>query len=863
MSTLKIHTPLLNSAIANPQAVFQYTKTRITLLTERLVRVECSENGLFEDRPSQVFWYRNQPVPPAEILQAAQSLSIETNFFKLTYQDSNHGCTRESFQVLLKKSGRTVHLDDPNPGLLPGTARTLDEADGAIPLQPGVLSRSGWVQINDTQSLIFNTNGWLEPRLHQKGYRDLYFLICEQNYKAALQDYQKIAGTPPLLPRAFLGNWWSRYWAYTQTDIQHLVERFEQEKIPLSTYIIDMDWHITETGNTSTGWTGFSWNHDLLPDPPGLLKWLHDRGLKTALNLHPAEGIHPHEAQYTAVAKAMGVDPKTKQPIPFDIADPLFAQTYFDKVLHPLEDQGVDFWWLDWQQGEITKLPGLDPLWWLNHIHFYDLGRDSDKRAVIFSRWGGPGNHRYPIGFSGDSVITWESLAFQPYFTAAAANTAYGWWSHDIGGHMFGMEDRERYVRWVQFGVISPIFRLHSTKDQFVDRHPWGFDAEVLRLARSAMQFRHALIPYLYTMSRRNEQEGIPLITPLFYDWPAEESAYVNPNQYLFGTELMAAPVCSAADPETGKARQGIWFPPGEWFEFFNSKHHTGGRWEIDYFDLADIPLYAKAGGIIPLQTETTHNGVDNPASIDLMVFPGGDGTFTLYEDDGASQEYLQGVNAQTIYHSQYTGNRMSVTISAVSGDRTCLPAKRTYRILFRGITQPERISAVLDGKPLQIQMDYDIATRTVFTTPVQVQSDQQLVVEISTKQDTLLANNPTLESEVIDFLKGARIPSLSKWKISTIVEELKSDLKKLIHPQIQLTDNQKVALIEMITGAGGITVLHPEHGKQVVLLNPDQLSDFKCKGLKTGYIDPQGSVISEPKEEIQLDYFGLVKKKL
>ncbi len=863
MSSFNIHTPSMSSAAANLESIFQFTDTRITLLTERLIRVECSSNGQFEDRPSQVFWYRNQPLPTAEIHNSPQMLTIDTAAFKLSYQDSNRGCTRDSFQLLLKPSNRIVHLDDPNPGILPGTSRTLDEADGAIPLQPGVLSRSGWVQINDTQSLVFNANGWLEPRSIQKGYRDLYFLVCDQNYKAALRDYQKIAGTPPLLPRAFLGNWWSRYWSYTQKEIEQLVERFQQEEIPLSTYIIDMDWHITKTGNTSTGWTGFSWNRELLPDPPALLQWLHDQSLKTALNLHPAEGIHPHEDQYTTVAKAMGVDPKTEQPIPFDIADPLFVQTYFEKILHPLEAQGVDFWWLDWQQGEFTKLPGLDPLWWLNHLHFYDLGSDPNKRSVIFSRWGGPGNHRYPIGFSGDSVITWESLAFQPYFTAAAANAAYGWWSHDIGGHMFGMEDKERYVRWVQFGVISPIFRLHSTKDQFINRHPWSFDAEVLKLARNAMQFRHALIPYLYTMSRRNEQEGIPLITPLYYDWPAEASAYINPNQYLFGTELMAAPVCSPADPETGKTRQGVWFPPGNWFNFFNGELHEGGCWEIHYFDLDDIPLYAKAGAIIPLQAEIKLNGAANPAEIDLLVFPGADGSFTLYEDDGASQEYLNAGGALTTYLSQYTNDRMSVTVSPVAGDRKSIPGNRSYRILFRGVSQPEQISAVLDGKPLNLKLDYDIATRTAATSTIEVDCNQQLVVEIHSKKGSLLAGKPILETKVINFLMGAKIPSLSKWKISSIVEELKIDLKKLIHPQIQLTENQKIALIEIITGVGGIAIPHPENGKNVVLLNPHQFSGFKFKGLKIRDIDPHGSIISGSKEKIQLNYFGLVKKEL
>jgi hypothetical protein len=150
---------------------------------------------------------------------------------------------------------------------------------------------------------------------------------------------------------------------------------------------------------------------------------------------------------------------------------------------------------MDWQQGRRTAGSDLDPLWWLNHLHFLDLGRNPARRSFAFSRWGGLGSHRYPVGFSGDTVVSWRSLAFQVHFTATAANVAFGWWSHDIGGHMEGIEDAELYVRWLQFGVFSPILRLHSTQNPFHERRPWGWDAQTLALARSAMRLRHALIP--------------------------------------------------------------------------------------------------------------------------------------------------------------------------------------------------------------------------------------------------------------------------------------------------------------------------------------------------------------------------------
>ena len=383
MSLSSLHHSSIASAQANSDAVFKFSKIRFTLLTSRLIRIETSPLGQYEDRPTQVFWFRNQPIPKAKIEQDDQSLVIETDIFQLRYTDLSEKLTQNSLQIMHKETGAIIHLDDPNPGVFPGTIRTLDETHGPVQLHPGLISRSGWVLLDDTPSLIFNSEGWLESRPIQTGYRDLYLLVSGQDYKAALQDYQLISGTPSLLPRAFLGNWWSRFWEYSQQEIQQLVDRFHEEQIPLSVLILDMDWHITKTNNGCTGWTGFSWNESLFPDPAGLLNWFHERGLITSLNLHPAEGIYPHEKYYPDAARALGLDPASKIPIPFDIANPAFAQVYFDQMLHPLEAQGVDFWWIDWQQGQRSTLASLDPLWWLNHLHFYDLGRTPKKRPEI------------------------------------------------------------------------------------------------------------------------------------------------------------------------------------------------------------------------------------------------------------------------------------------------------------------------------------------------------------------------------------------------------------------------------------------------------------------------------------------------
>ena len=175
----------------------------------------------------------------------------------------------------------------------------------------------------------------------------------------------------------------------------------------------------------------------------------------------------------------------------------------------------------DWQQIGGSLRPGYDTLWMLNHYFFVDSAK-SGEYPVTFSRYGGVGSHRYPIGFSGDTIMTWASLAFQPYFTATAANIAYGWWSHDIGGHIRGEWDDEMQLRWLQYGVFSPIMRLHSTKHPLMLKEPWNFPPAIEAEMTRWMRLRHALIPYLYTMAERCHREDMPLVVPLYYEWPKE-----------------------------------------------------------------------------------------------------------------------------------------------------------------------------------------------------------------------------------------------------------------------------------------------------------------------------------------------------
>ena len=783
--------------LSQPEAIVLGPQVRFTVLTSRLVRVEHSPTEEFQDRASQVFWYRRQPVPQFEVIRSLERIEIITEHLHLRYFVQPEGFARDSLSITLKASNTTWRYGDRDRRNLRGAARTLDQANGAIQLEPGLLSRSGWAVVDDSRSLVFNDQRWLEPRASAG--HDLYFFGYGHDYRACLQDFARVAGATPLIPRFVLGNWWSRYWAYSQDELAQLVSEFRAHRVPLSVCIVDMDWHITETGNSSTGWTGYTWNRDLFPDPEGFIRWLHEQGLKTALNLHPAEGIHPHEAAYETFARFMEIDPASQKPVSFDIADPKFTQGYFDILHHPMETQGVDFWWLDWQQGALSRLPGLDPLMWLNHLHFYDLGRDGRKRPFIFSRWGGLGGHRYPIGFSGDTVVSWESLSFQPHFTATAANVGYGWWSHDIGGHMSGIEDGELFTRWVQFGVFSPILRLHSTNNPYHERRPWGHDAKVFRVTREALQLRHALIPYLYTMAWRNHRESILLVTPMYHAHPEESDAYHCPNQYYYGSELVAAPFVSPRDPDTRLARQAVWLPAGDWFDFFTGEYFPGNRWHTLYGSLEDIPLFAKAGAIVPLGPQVEWDGVDNPAELTLYVFPGADNRFELYEDDGETTAYWQGARCITPFEQAWHGDQMQIRIGAAQGDTTLVPPERTCRLIIRGVRQPDQIEWSLNGLSSTPAVQYDEATETLELPAVTLKPTDELVLSLSVKEGALLSKRDRRIETCRKMLRAFRLESYTKLRIDGHLPEIIQDPNRLASVGSGLKDAHAAALTNVI----------------------------------------------------------------
>lgn len=782
-----------------PENIVKGDGWRISVLTEGLLRLEYSSEGVFEDRATQSVWNRNFPPVRFTCVETEDSLEIITSKAHLVYDKKPFSANGLSVQAVGNYSAyhSIWHYGDDFEDL-GGTARTLDEADGEIPLEHGIVSRNGFSVMDDSRSLALREDGWVEPR--RSGCTDIYFWAYGHDYLQAVRDFYHLCGKSPMIPRYALGNWWSRYYKYTEKSYKELMLRFEKENLPFSVAVIDMDWHLVDVDpKYGSGWTGYTWNKEFFPDPEGFMKWLHDRGMYITLNLHPADGIRAYEEVYPKMAEAMGIDPGTEQPVLFDISDPEFLEACFQHIYHPAEEQGVDFWWIDWQSGGVSKVEGLDPLWMLNHYHYMDNGRDG-KRPMTFSRYAGPGSHRYPVGFSGDTLITWKSLEFQPYFTAAASNIGYNMWSHDIGGHMMGYKDDEMAGRWLQLGVFSPIMRLHSSSSEFNGKEPWRYKAEIREMMGEFLRLRHCLIPYLYTMLHRTNEDGIPMILPMYYGWPEVEEAYHTPTEYLFGSELIAAPVTSRRIQSLNMAKVKVWLPEGVYYDFFTGRRYRGNRIINVYRDIRSIPVFAKAGAIIPMTDEIGDAG-SNPVQLSIHVYAGACGNFTLYEDDNISENYKTGQCVTTDMKFLW-GDSAEFIIEGASGKTELVPRKRNYVIMLHGVSPcAERTSVYINGTCLSETKDgavsYDSETHVLTCKLEAADCDAQIRITVEKVEEE---ENDRIK-ECFDFLNQAEISFVLKDKLYSMISEAEDRTILLSELQaMELDPDLSGALAEIIS---------------------------------------------------------------
>ena len=374
----------------------------------------------------------------------------------------------------------------------------------------------------------------------------------------------------------------------------------------------------------------------------------------------------------------------------FDLSNHEQAAIFMRELHRPLLQQGVDVWWVDGGSGAVD-MPGLNKQLWTNKV-FYDYSQqDTGRRGFILGRYGDWGSERYPAFFTGDTYSQWPVLAYEVAFTARGGNVLVPYICHDIGGFHGARIDYDLYARWIEFGTFSPILRMHSAHANPREgnmRMPWVYGNEGMALMQKYFTLRTQLIPYLYTYTWLAHEQSMPILRPLYLQYPDLEEAYQHSREYFFGDEMLVAPVLEAS------ADQTIYLPPGQWMDFFTGKHHDGGTTFTAHYAVDETPVFVREGALIPEQDVSDYSDQKPLDTLILNVFGSGKGRFELYEDDGISLDYAQGQHALTAMTYATSSNGLHhLVIEPTKGAFQGQVQARSYELRIHAADRPSSVT--------------------------------------------------------------------------------------------------------------------------------------------------------------------------
>jgi len=608
--------------------------------------------------------------------------------------------------------------------VLGGWDRSLDNPD-TIPMaeHPGLLDRDGWYLLDDTRTALLGSGGAVtdRPTHGTQPYQDGYFFGYGQNYKQGLADLNALTGGANLLPQSAYAVWYSRYYAYTTADYENtLLPTFRSTFTPIDWLVVDTDW------KSPSQWNGWNWNPALFPDPQSFMDWTKQQGLSVAMNIHTS--IAGNDPQFaTANAQAGGLASEGGDGnYDFDWSNPAQLKAYFN--LHqPFEQQGVRTWWLDYCTGcgaSTASDQHIAPDNFINQAYANDAAAKG-VRGFSFGRIGssqqGSIHGSYPLGpwserrntlqFTGDTPATWAMLAFEARFTPDEAAAGLSNVSDDIGSFHGGHLADDLYARWMQLGVFQPVDRMHSDHG---DRLPWNYTGAAQASAETSLRLRETLVPYTYTLAQQANATGVPIVRPLYLDYPTQDAAYTNPQEYLYGDNVLVAPITTPNDAN-GNGSVTAWIPPGTWTDYFTGTSYTGPSTATITDPLSQMPVLIKAGGIMPVRTNYVANQQQQPLTeVTANVAAGADGSFTLYQDAGEGTGHQAGQSTSTPLSWQDASR--TFTVGATTGSYPGAPTSRAYTLRLSNSVAPTSVE--VDGARLpETAWSYNTNTRTVTVT--------------------------------------------------------------------------------------------------------------------------------------------------
>ena len=741
-------------AISKPKAIFKGKKYRISILTDRLFRLEYNENGLFIDSPTQFALFRNFEVPGFSVREDSKYLDISTNYFRISYVKDADPKSTSNLKVFLQNTDKVWYYT--NPEVRNFDANLLSIDGKKILLKKGLYSTDGFASIDDSTSYVLYEDGTFINR--KENSIDIYVFMYRNDFEYALKDYFTLTGIPPMIPRYALGIWWSKDYKYNDATLIKLFQRFSKEEIPISVLLLDKDWHIRDTETRKNLTTGFTFNKELFSDPSQFLSTIHNMGIRVGLNVNPIEGLLPNEVMYNEARKYIKVE--DGEPIKYAPFSPVFLDIYFKLLIHPLEKLGVDFFFNDFVSEGNTNIHFSN-----SHYGYLDSNRDESKRGMFIARNPIVAPHRYGILYSGETKVSWNTLKLLPELNSSAANIGLSWWSHDIGGFSGGIEEGELYARFVQLGCFSPIFRIHVDKGRYYKREPWKWDVKTFEIVKEYMQLRNKLIPYIYSEAYKYHKNGTPLIQPLYYKNMEIFDDPIFKNEYFFGKEFLISPITSKKDHVMNRVVHKFYLPKGTWFDFKTGKKFPGERSYVSFFKDEDYPVFVRSGGVIPTSRFISNNATV-PTFLEINIFQGKSNLYELYEDDGISNLYKRGFYLKTAIDYNYQENNYTVIVRAIEGKSGIIPDVRNYRFKFRNTRKAEDLSVNFDGTSLP------------FTS---YEDDNDFIVEVKNVntigQLTVICKGKAIEIDAVRLINEDIDEIISDLAIETSLKDEISDI--------------------------------------------------------------------------------------
>lgn len=709
--------PVLESATANPIVL---GNKRITLITPTLFRLEYAENQEFLDRPTLFAVNRDSMLHDGFTVTTSdggENYRISTGKVDIDVKNDNLPFGYFNIKVYFSRLGKEMKIAGvaSSAGNLGGSVATLDMAQDEIPLQDGLLSENGWYYVVDTGNEWLDEDGWfaLRDRTHVQ---DEYCFVYGDDFHAPFRDLGVISGRVPMTRKYMHGVWYSRWHRYDMEYISNLIKGYKENDFPLDVLSIDMDWHTQDHKNGighgwTYGWTGHTWNRKLIPDPKGLIAGLKADSIYTCVNEHPHDGIRPADDCYDDFMRAMGYEPDGETCLLYDAGDRKYMENYLEYSRRENREIGIDFWWVDWQQDYVYPYVRgsnkMNHLPWLNRLYYKDTERNN-MRGAGYSRWGGWGDHRHPLYFSGDSESNWPILKFEVKLSQTSGNQGCYYWAHDIGG-FFGMTDPELLTRWSQFGALSAALRVHACAgNDSNDRRPYLWGDTATAAMRTAYHLRAEIMPYVYSSVRKTHETMLPLNRAMYVDYPTDSAAFGRYGQYLFGDLLLAAPITSPGKGPLKEATQHVWFPgDAQWWDYFTDEKYEPGSEADVTKDIYTFPLFVRGGSVLPMQRYSQRPSSAALDCLVMRVYPGRDGDrseFELYEDDGVSRDYEKGEYAKTRLCYSRSGKLSTVTVAPTAGRYKGQLERRSYRLELAGFGDVRSVR--VDGRKVRTKSE-------------------------------------------------------------------------------------------------------------------------------------------------------------